>query len=139
MPLILSRAVPAGVVGNIPVRDGMHGRAGDLLLHLDETETRANAQVLAQQLDRARVKLARSMPDRDAANQPQIPREMTSRSDADDVGRLWASKVFYSTVARRLAEAPRSLPAEVFLQTGSRTMMSYLLKPITDQLLCMFN
>ena len=57
MPLILSRAVPAGVVGNIPVRDGMHGRAGDLLLHLDETETRANAQVLAQQLDRARVLL----------------------------------------------------------------------------------
>jgi HlyD family secretion protein len=26
------------------------------------------------------------------------------------------------------------MPAEIFLQTGSRTMMSYLLKPITDQL-----
>jgi HlyD family secretion protein len=26
------------------------------------------------------------------------------------------------------------MPAEVFLQTGSRTMMSYLFKPITDQL-----
>jgi HlyD family secretion protein len=26
------------------------------------------------------------------------------------------------------------MPVEVFLQTGSRTMMSYLLKPITDQL-----
>jgi HlyD family secretion protein len=26
------------------------------------------------------------------------------------------------------------MPTEVFLQTGSRTMMSYLLKPITDQL-----
>jgi membrane fusion protein, type I secretion system len=26
------------------------------------------------------------------------------------------------------------MPAEVFLQTGSRTMMSYLLKPISDQL-----
>jgi HlyD family secretion protein len=26
------------------------------------------------------------------------------------------------------------MPAELFLQTGSRTMMSYLLKPITDQL-----
>jgi HlyD family secretion protein len=31
------------------------------------------------------------------------------------------------------------MPAEVFLQTGSRTMMSYLLKPITDQLLRTFN
>jgi HlyD family secretion protein len=31
------------------------------------------------------------------------------------------------------------MPAEVFLQTGSRTMMSYLLKPISDQLLRTFN
>jgi HlyD family secretion protein len=26
------------------------------------------------------------------------------------------------------------MPAEVFMQTGSRTMLSYLFKPITDQL-----
>ncbi|MFY9601153.1 MAG: HlyD family type I secretion periplasmic adaptor subunit, partial [Pseudolabrys sp.] len=31
------------------------------------------------------------------------------------------------------------MPVEVFLQTGSRTMMSYLLKPITDQVLRTFN
>lgn len=31
------------------------------------------------------------------------------------------------------------MPVVVFLQTGSRTMMSYLLKPITDQLLRTFN
>jgi HlyD family secretion protein len=26
------------------------------------------------------------------------------------------------------------MPAEVFMQTGSRTMMSYLMKPITEQM-----
>jgi HlyD family secretion protein len=26
------------------------------------------------------------------------------------------------------------MPAEVFMQTGSRTMLSYLFKPIVDQL-----
>ncbi|SDR60378.1 HlyD family secretion protein [Rhizobiales bacterium GAS113] len=31
------------------------------------------------------------------------------------------------------------MPAELFLETGSRTMMSYLLKPITDQLRRTFN
>ena len=31
------------------------------------------------------------------------------------------------------------MPAEVFMQTGSRTMMSYLLKPITDHLKRAFN
>ncbi|MGA7772901.1 MAG: biotin/lipoyl-binding protein, partial [Pseudolabrys sp.] len=45
-----------GVVANIPVRDGMHVSAGDVLLRLDETQLRANAQVLAQQLDQTRVR-----------------------------------------------------------------------------------
>jgi sulfur carrier protein ThiS len=42
---------------------------------------------------------------------------------------------------RRLGglELVSGMPVEVFLQTGSRTMMSYLLKPITDQLLRTFN
>jgi membrane fusion protein, type I secretion system len=31
------------------------------------------------------------------------------------------------------------MPVEVFLQTGHRTMMSYLLKPISDQLQRMFS
>ena len=48
-----------GVVANIPVRDGMHVNTGDLLLHLDETQPRANAQVLSQQLDQIRVRVAR--------------------------------------------------------------------------------
>ena len=42
---------------------------------------------------------------------------------------------------RRLGalELVSGMPVEVFLQTGSRTMMSYLLKPITDQFLRTFN
>ena len=42
---------------------------------------------------------------------------------------------------RRLGglELVSGMPVEVFLQTGSQTMMSYLLKPITDQLLRTFN
>ena len=30
------------------------------------------------------------------------------------------------------------MPAEVFLEAGSRTMLSYLFKPVTDQLSRMF-
>jgi HlyD family secretion protein len=42
---------------------------------------------------------------------------------------------------RRLGEVKlvAGMPVEVFLQTGSRTMMSYLFKPITDQFHRMFN
>jgi HlyD family secretion protein len=82
-----------GVVAQIPVRDGMHVRAGDLLLHLDETQLRANAQVLAQQLDQVRARLARLMAERDAMEQPQMPHEMASRAGDPDISRLWASEV----------------------------------------------
>ncbi|MFZ0101531.1 MAG: biotin/lipoyl-binding protein, partial [Pseudolabrys sp.] len=82
-----------GVVANIPVRDGMHVRAGDLLLHLDETQPRANSQVLSQQLDQVRVRLARLIAERDGADEPQIPHEMVDRSGDADVSGLWESEV----------------------------------------------
>jgi HlyD family secretion protein len=92
-----------GVVAQIPVRDGMNVRAGDLLLQLDETQLRANAQVLAQQLNQVRVRLARLMAERDGLDQPQMPHEMASRPDDQDLGRLWASEVslFKSRAAAR--------------------------------------
>ena len=97
-----------GVIANISVRDGMRVRAGDLLLQLDETQPRANAQVLTQQLDQVRVRLARLTAERDGTDQPQMPREMASRSNDQDLGRLWASEVslFNSRrAARRSAKA----------------------------------
>ena len=92
-----------GVVANIPVRDGMRVRAGDLLLHLDETQLRANAQVLSQQLDQTRARLARLIAERDGLDQPQMPHEMANRSGDNDVGRIWVSEVslFNSRAAMR--------------------------------------
>jgi HlyD family secretion protein len=92
-----------GVVANISVRDGMHVRTGDLLLHLDETQLRANAQVLSQQLDQTRARLARLIAERDGLDQPQMPHEMASRSGDNDVGRIWVSEIslFNSRVATR--------------------------------------
>jgi HlyD family secretion protein len=61
-----------------------------------------------------------------------------------DVSREQNSNASYFTVRvtlpdeerRRLAglQLVSGMPAEVFMQTGSRTMLSYLFKPITDQL-----
>ena len=90
-------------MANISVRDGMHVRAGDLLLHLDETQLRANAQVLSQQLDQTRARLARLIAERDGLDQPQMPHEMASRSGDNDVGRIWVSEIslFNSRAATR--------------------------------------
>jgi HlyD family secretion protein len=92
-----------GVVANIPVRDGMHVRAGDLLLHLDETQPRANAQVLTQQLEQIRVRLARLVAERDGFEQPQRPHERADREGNNDLNRLWSSEIslFTSRAAAR--------------------------------------
>ena len=81
----------------------MRVRAGDLLLHLDETQLRANAQVLSQQLDQTRARLARLIAERDGLDQPQMPHEMASRSGDNDVGRIWVSEIslFNSRAATR--------------------------------------
>jgi HlyD family secretion protein len=128
-----------GVVANIPVHDGMHVRAGDLLLRLDETQLRANAQVVAQQLDQMRVRLARLIAERDGVKQPQMPHELASRSGDSDIGRLWASEVslFNSRAAARrsakellsgnvaqLGEQISGLDAQAKSKTAQRDLIS---------------
>src|SRR5262249_22129369 len=92
-----------GVVADIPVRDGMQVRTSDLLLRLDETQPRANAQVLTQQLNQVRVRLARLIAERDGLNHPQMPPEIVDRSEDDDMGRLWVAEtsLFNSRAAAR--------------------------------------
>ncbi len=60
--------------------------------------------------------------------------------------RKWALRYYNVRIAlrqedvRRLADMQLvpGMPAEAFLQTESRTMLSYLFKPVTDQLTRMF-
>ena len=65
-------------------------------------------------------------------------------ADAADLTQDQQSKSSYYTIRVNLTadelhrlgklQLVSGMPAELFLQAGSRTMMSYLLKPITDQL-----
>ena len=90
-------------MADIPVRDGMQVRSGDLLLRLDETQARANAQVLTQQLNQIRVRLARLTAERDGLDQPQMSRDLVDRSIDQEVDRLWAAEtsLFHSRAAAR--------------------------------------
>jgi HlyD family secretion protein len=128
-----------GVVASIPARDGMHVRAGDLLLRLDETQLRANAQVLAQQLDQMRARLARLIAEREGLEEPQMPRELDGRSGDQDLSRLWASEIslFNSRSAARrsakdllrgnveqLGEQISGLDAQAKSKTAQRDLIS---------------
>ena len=68
-----------GIVGEIFVRDGDRVAAGDLLLRLDDTITRANLQIVTGQLDELEVRRARLVAERDGKPALEIPATMVSR------------------------------------------------------------
>ena len=68
-----------GIVGELKVREGDLVKAGDLLIRLDETVTRANLQIVAKQLDELLARQARLEAERDGRPALQVPEEFNGR------------------------------------------------------------
>ncbi|TIX68912.1 MAG: biotin/lipoyl-binding protein, partial [Mesorhizobium sp.] len=62
-----------GTVGGIFAQDGDHVRAGDVLVRLNDTLTRANLQIVSEDLDRATIRLARLEAERQGLPEMQLP------------------------------------------------------------------
>ena len=65
-----------GIVAQIPVHEGQHVEQGDLLIKLDNTMSRANADVAHNQLLGLLAQEARLMAERDGAKQITFPPEL---------------------------------------------------------------
>jgi HlyD family secretion protein len=70
-----------GVVGEIRVHDGDRVSAGDLVMRLDETVTRANLGIVTGQLDQLLVRLGRLQAERDDVDWVWPPRALKERED----------------------------------------------------------
>ena len=81
-----------GIAGEIRVRDGDTVNAGDLVLRLDETITRANLQVITKQLDELAVRQARLRAERDGTETMQIPRALIGRQGEPEVDEMLAGE-----------------------------------------------
>ncbi len=69
-----------GIVGTILVHDGDRVRAGQVLARLDETVTRANLQIVSQQLDAAAVRKARLLAEATGASSITLQPAMAQRA-----------------------------------------------------------
>ncbi len=74
-----------GVVGELFVRDGDHVKAGDILLRLDETVTRANLSIVNKGLIELYARKARLAAERDGADAMAVPPELAGRLNEADV------------------------------------------------------
>jgi HlyD family secretion protein len=69
-----------GVVSELRVREGDRVNAGDILIRLDETQTLANATIVAKSLDELLARQARLEAERDSADQIAFPRNLLERA-----------------------------------------------------------
>lgn len=95
-----------GIVGEIKVKDGDRVQAGDLLLRLDETMTRANLQIITAQLDEIWVREARLRAERDGAEAFDMPDALKARSIEPQIQQIIAGERthFDSRRAARLGQ-----------------------------------
>jgi HlyD family secretion protein len=81
-----------GVVGELFVRDGDHVKAGEILLRLDETVTRANLAIVTKGLTELYARKARLAAERDGADSVAVPPELAGHVDDPDVKAALASE-----------------------------------------------
>ena len=81
-----------GIIGAILVREGDRVSAGDVIVRLDETLTRANLQIVAQQYDRTVARQARLQTERLGLPEIKLPESLAKRAGEADVDDLVAGE-----------------------------------------------
>jgi HlyD family secretion protein len=90
-----------GVVGELKVRNGDRVNAGEVIVRLDATETRANLSIVLNGLDQLAARQARLEAERDAGEQPVFPEQLTRRTSTAGIAKLMEGE-------RRLFELRRT-------------------------------
>ncbi len=90
-----------GVVGQILVKNGDHVKAGQVVLKLDETVTRANLGVITSQLTQLRGRRARLDAERDAAEKVTYPNDFVATDEMTSDVMSGETNLFVSQLAGR--------------------------------------
>ncbi|EPR19898.1 hemolysin secretion protein D [Agrobacterium sp. TS43] len=87
-----------GVVSELMVRDGDRVKAGDVVMRIDATMTRANLAIIVKSLDQFIARKARLESERDRAGKVVFPQVLLDRSgDAEIVAMLDAEQRLFET------------------------------------------
>lgn len=97
-----------GVVASLPVKEGQHVAAGDIVLRLDETLARANSQIIGRQLDEFTAKTARLATERDGLDAIAFPRELADRAEDPEIARIVAAETRSFTARRAARDGQRA-------------------------------
>jgi HlyD family secretion protein len=95
-----------GVVGKLNVQDGDRVKAGDVLVQLDDTITRANLAIVTKGLDELAARKSRLEAERDGAETIKFPRMLVAHGEEPSVAIALAneSKLFELRRSARLGQ-----------------------------------
>jgi HlyD family secretion protein len=110
-----------GVVGEVRVRDGDRVKAGEILIRLDLTVTRANLAIVTKGLTELYARKARLAAERDGAASVAVPKELADKVDDAEVKEALGSE-------RRLFELRRAA------RLGQKDQLQQRIKQLQQQI-----
>ncbi|MGB6350245.1 MAG: HlyD family type I secretion periplasmic adaptor subunit [Pseudolabrys sp.] len=111
-----------GVVGKLNVQDGDRVKAGDILVQLDDTITRANLAIVTKGLDELGARKARLEAERDGAESVSFPANLLARGNEPSVAVAVANE-------RKLFELRRSA------RLGQKAQLKQRITQLQDEIL----
>jgi HlyD family secretion protein len=107
-----------GVVGELKVHDGDRVKAGDVVVRLDDTVTRANLAIVTKGLNELLARKARLSAERDGSATITFPPELTTRADDPEVAAAMASEVKLFGLRRAARDGQRDQLRQQVAQLG---------------------
>ncbi|MBR0712171.1 HlyD family type I secretion periplasmic adaptor subunit [Bradyrhizobium liaoningense] len=124
-----------GIVKELRVREGDKVRSGDLLIVLDETQARAEYEVLTQQWAVLRATEVRLLTELDHGSELVMPSDLKARSEDPYLKSVWNGQVSQFESRRAALEGQRSVIREKINQLGSQIVGAQAqVKSFTDQI-----
>jgi HlyD family type I secretion membrane fusion protein len=124
-----------GIVKELHVREGERVNVGDLLFVLDETQARAEYEVLSQQYVVLRATEVRLLTELDHGSALVMPDDLKARSDDTYLKSVWNGQVSQFESRRAALEGQRSVIREKINQLGSQIVGAEAqVKAFTDQI-----
>ena len=100
-----------GVVAELMVRDGNQVKAGEIVIRLDDTQTRANLAIVSKGLDELSARRAREEAELESEDKISFPPELLARKDDPEIARLISGETKFET-RRKTREGLKSQLAE---------------------------
>jgi HlyD family secretion protein len=106
-----------GVVAELNVQEGDKVKAGDIIIKLDDTQTRANLAIVSKGLDELMARRAREEAELEGVDRVVFPAELLARQNDPDVARMVAGETKLFQTRRNSREGMKSQLTERVAQS----------------------